>query len=157
MKLLIMLAIAALMLIQIGAVNSEIYKWTDENGKVHFGDVPPESEKAEVIDENKLAERFSSISTVVVKLAPLDFDVNHQSNMLIMYSTARCGYCKRARRYFSENNITYIEKNIENSKEGKREFKQLGGTGVPLFWSGKYKMQGFSEKRFDKFYARTNR
>ncbi|MCG8494853.1 MAG: DUF4124 domain-containing protein [Enterobacterales bacterium] len=29
---------------------SQVYKWVDENGKVHFGDQPPNKEKAETID-----------------------------------------------------------------------------------------------------------
>lgn len=154
MKKLALLILAVLILAFTGTSNAEIYKWTDKNGQVHFGDAPPPEENFEALDEKELANRISSVSTIVVKLIPVDFGVNQQTNMLTMYSTSRCGYCKKARHYFKENNITYIEKDVENSQDGKREYKKLGGTGVPLFWIGKYKMQGFSEKRFDKFYAR---
>ena len=30
--------------------SAEIYKWVDENGKVHFGDAPPTSKKAQSVD-----------------------------------------------------------------------------------------------------------
>lgn len=33
---------------------AEIYKWTDENGKVHFGDKPKDTETTEIYEEKKL-------------------------------------------------------------------------------------------------------
>ena len=32
------------------AVANEVFKWTDENGVVHFGDRPPEGQKTQIID-----------------------------------------------------------------------------------------------------------
>ena len=32
------------------AVANEVFKWTDENGVVHFGDRPPEGQKTQTID-----------------------------------------------------------------------------------------------------------
>jgi predicted secreted Zn-dependent protease len=33
---------------------SEVYRWTDENGKVHYGDRPPEEAKAKSVDTAKM-------------------------------------------------------------------------------------------------------
>ncbi len=131
---------------------AEIHKWKDENGKLHFSDAPPLKEKSEILDENELANRISSVSIVTVKLIAVEFSLNRQTNMLTMYSTTRCGYCQKARRYFQENNIEYVEKNVDRSSHFRKEFKRLGGGGVPLFLAGRYQMRGFSEKRFKWFY-----
>ena len=69
-----------------------------------------------------------------------------------MYGTPWCGYCKKARRYFQQNNIAFREYNIESSSSAHRRFKQLGGNGVPLIVVGKNKMSGFSAARFKSLY-----
>jgi len=136
-----------------GIAEAEIYKWIDDKGKVHFGDAPPSKEKAEQIDEEELAKRFSSYTQVSVKMIPIDFGINRQTNMLLMYTTTRCSYCAKARKYFAAQGIDYVEKNIEMSDEYRQEFKRAGGKGVPLIFFGRYQMTGFSEARFKNMYA----
>lgn len=46
-----MYLLGALLLLASVSVHAEVYKWTDENGKVHFGDRAPAEKKAEAIDE----------------------------------------------------------------------------------------------------------
>lgn len=51
---------------------------------------------------------------------------------IVLYATEWCGYCQKTREFFAENNIEYIEYDIEKSAERNREYKELGGRGVPL-------------------------
>ncbi len=134
---------------------AKIYKWTDHKGVVHFTDKPPNKENAEELDEKELAKRIVSYKQVEVKFVPIDFGVNQQTNMLVMYTTTRCRYCAKARKYFAEKNIDYVEKNINHSEGYLREFKILGGRGVPLILSGNYQMSGFNQARFNKMFAKT--
>lgn len=128
-------------------VNAEIYKWIDDNGKVHFSDKPPISENAETVDEQLLASRTSSYTGVSIDLVRTAV-----TGKVIIYTTTRCGYCLKAKKYFVENKIPYNEKNIEISKKYNREFKKLGGKGVPVILWKKNKMRGFSAERFEKMY-----
>ncbi len=57
---------------------------------------------------------------------------NHQHEDVILYATAWCGYCKRTRAFFTENNIKFIEYDVEKSEEGQKRFEALGGKGVPV-------------------------
>lgn len=130
---------------------AEIYKWVDENGKVHFSDKPPVNDNAEKIDEQKLLARTSSYTSVSIDTITSS-NINNPSNKLIIYTTSSCGYCLKAKKYFAENKIPYKEKNIETSKKFNREFKLLGGKGVPVItWKNKL-MKGFSVKRFEENY-----
>ncbi len=54
------------------------------------------------------------------------------SGEVILYATDWCGYCKKTRELFEENNIPYYEYDIEKSTEGSRQHKALGGNGVPV-------------------------
>ncbi|HNL91555.1 MAG TPA: DUF4124 domain-containing protein [Pseudomonadales bacterium] len=43
--------LTALLLFLCWSAQAEVYKWVDENGKVHFGDRAPDDKKAESLDE----------------------------------------------------------------------------------------------------------
>jgi hypothetical protein len=47
---LICMTVLLLGVISGNAVANEVFKWTDENGVVHFGDRPPEGQKTQTID-----------------------------------------------------------------------------------------------------------
>ncbi len=121
----------------------EIYKWVDENGKVHFSDTKPESEAVEKIDIQVNTYTNVSFDSSI-------FDVGPE---VVMYSTTWCGYCKKAKRYFEKNNIAYKELDIEKSSAAAAAYKKLGARGVPVILVGDKRMNGFSEQGFKKIYT----
>jgi glutaredoxin len=123
----------------------EIYKWVDSTGKIHFGDTKPETLKAETIDINII----NSIKSVKYESSHINI-----GKKVIIYTTSRCGYCKKAKRHFKEKGIRYKEMNIENSKNAKRQFEKMKGTGVPIILVGNKRMNGFSKAGFDRLYSR---
>lgn len=54
------------------------------------------------------------------------------ANSVVLYATEWCGYCKKTREFFKDNNIAYVEFDIEKSAEGKQEYNQLQGKAIPL-------------------------
>ena len=119
-----------------------IYKWTDKQGNVHFSDRKPKDYEPE-----SLNLKINSYSTVSYEFAT----VNH-SKGVVMYSTSWCGYCKKARAYFDQHNITYTDYNIEKNAVAKQEYQAMGATGVPVIIVGNKRMNGFSVKGFQKLY-----
>lgn len=129
---------------------AQLYKWVDDQGKVYYGDSPPENADLKVI-----TGKVSSFTSVTVE--PFKYDPNNvtqptASKSVIMYSTTWCGYCKKAIRHFKKNNISFREYDIEKSAKAAREYKKLKGRGVPLILIGKRRMNGFSAQAFDKLY-----
>ncbi len=127
-------------------VNSEIYKWTDAHGKVHFTDNPPHNKKAVEVDLQINTYTAVEVTPLVERLG--------RSDKVVMYSTSKCGYCKKAKRYFKSKGIAYVSYDVNKSRTGKRDFKRLRGTGVPIIIVGDKRMNGFSESRFDRLYQR---
>lgn len=76
---------------------------------------------------------------------------------IVMYSTAWCPYCAKARAYFKRTNTAYVEHDIERSADAHAEFRRLGGRGVPLILVGGEKLRGFNELAFESAYARAER
>lgn len=141
----IKLLIITLFIIFTSSHAQEIYKWVDENGKVHFGDRKPDTQdKVEALN----IKLINSVETVTYQ--PSSIDVGKK---VVIYTTSWCGYCKKAKKYFGSKRIRYTEKNIEKSKIAKMEFDKLGGKGVPVILVGKKRMSGFSEAGFERIYA----
>lgn len=76
---------------------------------------------------------------------------------VVMYATAWCPYCAKARAYFKRTNTAYVEHDIEKSADAHAEFRRLGGRGVPLILVGSEKLRGFNELAFESAYARAER
>jgi len=64
---------------------------------------------------------------------------------IVMYATATCPYCAKARTYMAARGIPYEERDADASQE----FQQLGGRGVPLFVIGSEVLHGFSPAALD--------
>lgn len=140
-----------LLLLLAATADGEVYKWTDENGKVHFGDRPPTDATTEQVEI-----KVNSVTgpPTVEQLGP-DKKSNVKSarnKQVIIYTTERCGYCKQAIAYFRKKGISYTKYDVETSAKGKRDYKKLGGGGVPIIKIGSKLMHGFSQARFDSIY-----
>lgn len=66
---------------------------------------------------------------------------------VVLYATEWCGYCEKTRKLFARHNIPYIEHDIEKSQQGRQEYLQLGGRGVPVVKANGTVIHGYSEQR----------
>lgn len=64
---------------------------------------------------------------------------------VVLYGTASCPHCAKARAYLKEHHIAYSDFDLQNNEKAVREFKQLGGTGVPLLLVGERRITGFHQ------------
>ena len=119
-----------------------VYKWVDSQGKTHFSDRAPSQGVAQAV-----SIKVNSISSVSYESSGLN-----TGSEVVMYSTAWCGYCKKARAYFRENNISFTDHDIENDSFAKRDYDRLGGRGVPVILVGDKRMNGFSVRGFENIY-----
>lgn len=137
-----------------------IYKWTDAEGKVHFGDHPPAQ-----VNSQPVGVRVNSIASpprirelteqYLEDLSRADGKSQKRAKRkkVVMYSATWCGVCKRAKRYFKANRIPYREYDVEKSAKGKRDYKKLNGHGVPIILVGSKRMDGFSQAHFERLYS----
>jgi glutaredoxin len=130
--------------LSVGQVHAQVYKWVDDDGITHFSDTPPQSDS----DFSEIEVKVNSYTSTFVEETPID----NQGDKIVMYSTSWCGYCKKARRYFDDNNIAFVEYDIEKSPKARKEYDALGGRGVPVILVGNRKLTGFSVDAFEKLY-----
>lgn len=67
---------------------------------------------------------------------------------LVMYVKPDCPYCQRARDYYNENNIEFIEYDAQNDRDRRREMLEYsdGDLTVPtIVENGKYIQSGWGD------------
>ena len=75
-----------------------------------------------------------------------DYTASHNGKV-ILYATSWCGYCKKTRELLRDNNIDYFEYDIEKSKEGNKQYKAIGGRGVPVLLINGQVVKGYNPVR----------
>ncbi|MDH5435678.1 MAG: glutaredoxin 3 [Gammaproteobacteria bacterium] len=72
---------------------------------------------------------------------------------VVIYSTAFCPYCSRARQLLDKKNVDYIDIRIDKQPEYRSEMEsRSGNTSVPQIFIDDYHVGGFddlSELEFD--------
>jgi glutaredoxin len=94
------------------------------------------------------AEYAEPASTPATETAAATAGAN--AKRVVMYTTARCPACVAAKSYLSRRGVPYEERDVERSSEAMKEFRNLGGRGVPLIVVGNERMTGFNPQRFER-------
>ena len=102
------LVLCAAFALQTDSAWAEIYKWTDSNGKTHYSDAAPAEQAAESIT----LDNINTFEDVSISDAPewqgfYKPEIKPRVKNVVMFSTERCGYCKKARRYFNDRCTCY--------------------------------------------------
>ncbi len=160
----VVMAVVAVFLPAASALSGEIYKWKDENGRVHYSDKAPPEESSKNIKPLQLKTRINTIKSVDVTASDFmesaarareerEKQQAAKDQRVVMYSTTWCGVCKSARKYFQTNNIPFSEYDVETTERGRRDYARLKGRGVPIILVGNKRMNGFSAARFQQMYG----
>lgn len=67
---------------------------------------------------------------------------------IVMYVKPDCPYCQRARDYYNENNISFVEYDAQNDKGRQREMLEYTGgdpTVPAIVENGKYVQSGWGD------------
>ena len=78
---------------------------------------------------------------------PIVSNIEHEN--VVLYATSWCSYCKKTRAFLAENNVEYIEYDIEKSAKGRKQHEQLGGKGVPVLDVRGTVVYGYSVKKHE--------
>ena len=70
---------------------------------------------------------------------------------VVIYTTPTCPWCKRAKEYFSQKSISYLEHNVAKDRDKANEMVQKSGQmGVPVITVDGEVIVGFNQSRLDK-------
>jgi len=128
---------------------AEVYKWTDADGRIHYGDNPNKDQHAEEVELKVNSYEHVTVSDYI---PASESAKKNNSKHVTIYSTVWCGYCKKAKAYFRENNISFTDYDIEKDADAKKKYNEMGARGVPVILVGNKRMNGFSIAGFNNIY-----
>lgn len=77
--------------------------------------------------------------------------VGQPARQVVIYTSPACYWCRVAKRYCDEQEISYVEVDILADKEGRREMVLMTGqNGVPVVRVGTRAMVGWNAEEFEK-------
>lgn len=115
-----------------------VYRWVDADGRIYYSDSPPKQSSAKSV---KLPSNNVAPVTPVPKAKP----AVTSGEKVRLYTTTWCGYCKRARAHLASRNIPFEDIDIETTDRGQREYREMGGNGVPVIFVGSRRMDGYDQ------------
>ena len=75
----------------------------------------------------------------------------------VIFSTSTCSWCRRAKRYFREQGVSFKEINVERDPAAARDLvKKTGQSGVPVIKIGSTWIVGFDKGRIERELARNS-
>jgi glutaredoxin len=140
-RIVLLLGMAAL--VSLPAI-AQLYRWTDDKGVIHYSDKAPEKRDAKAVEIR--INSYSGPATVASTGTPAAGAARPKVKML---ATSWCGYCARARAYLNSRGIPFEELDVEKSAQGKQEYRELKGRGVPIILVGNRRMNGYDQGRLE--------
>jgi glutaredoxin len=130
---------------------AQLYKWTDEQGRIHYSDQAPDQDKAKAAVIKIESYTGPAVVSTLEKSAPAA-QANQPTaakGRIKLLTTSWCGYCRQARAYLNSRGIPFEDLDVEKSAQGKQEYRELNGRGVPIILVGNQRMNGYSQAQLD--------
>lgn len=129
------------------AAQGATYKWIDADGRVNYGDRPPEG-----VNPQQVALPTRPIQDTGEAALPLPLRNVTARHPVILYSTNPCGACDLARSHLVRRGIPHSERTIRTAQD-LDAFGKLGFTGMalPVVLVGRERLNGYDAERLDRF------
>lgn len=126
-----------------GALAGELYRWVDQSGKVHYGDVP-EAEAAKPVQK-----KFSDSATPDDAL-PYETRRARETFPVTLYVADNCKEpCQHARDLLNQRGIPFTEKNLVTQEDVDAFRKMSGAEIAPTLSVGSNWLKGFLAEQWN--------
>ena len=137
---------------------AEFYRYTDSGGSLQSVD-NISSVPAQYRNQLKNAQSLSEVGVVGIpgpsRYEPpsandpqaagrLKKKAPQYTGTVDIFVTSGCGYCKKMERFFDTKGIRYTAFDIEKDSNARKQYKELGGRGVPLTRIGSSVVRGYN-------------
>jgi glutaredoxin len=128
-----------------GGAAAQLYRWTDETGRVHITDTPPPASAKNVQKKAapKASEGVGAQQPYELAAAMKDFPVT-------LYTAPKCGeLCAQARAHLNKRGVPFREVQVWDRK-GQDELRKFSsGDNVPVLVVGRSVHEGFQQEAYD--------
>lgn len=121
-----------------------VYRWVDQDGKLHYGDRPPPGQRERVTERRPSAPPAEKQVSHAMRQASQFFPVT-------LYVTADCGACDRGRAMLRTRGVPFAESNVASDEETNSLRTRLGAAELmlPVLQVGEKLNMGFLESAWN--------
>lgn len=140
------LLLAVVLIGAAASAGAQLYRWTDQQGRVHFTDTPPPPGARNV--QKKGMPKGSSAPAgaaepFAVQQARKDFPVT-------LYSTPGCEGCNEARKLLNTRGVPFKEVSVTTEQQIAELTSAVGSNSVPAMLVGATVVKGFEEGAYQR-------
>ena len=128
-----------------GAAHAQIYRWTDEKGRVHITDTPP-PRSAKGVQKTKP----SAAPGAAAEQLPFETALAMQNFPVTLYTSANCEQpCARAREALNKRGVPFKEIQVSDKATMEELKKVSGSVDAPTLLVGHSVHKGFDQSAYD--------
>lgn len=121
------------------------YRWTDANGRVHYGDMPP----ADAKDVRSLSMRPAPAPADASTTLPFELRRAVERAPVVLYTAPDCQPCVPAATLLRDRGVPFTERTVITN-EDLQEFRRItGGLRLPHVTVGTLSQNGFSPETWN--------
>ena len=143
-------AVFLLILFGITAASAQqLYRWTDEKGRVHVTDTPPPP-NAKSVQKKPAPGAAASGAAESPGNEPYALQMARRSNPVTLYTTPGCEGCGEARKLLNARGVPFREVSVDSEKQLEELKKAVGSNSVPSLVVGETVQKGFEETAYNR-------
>lgn len=136
--------IVAILAMATFSAEAQLYRWTDESGKIHFTDTPPPPSAKDIQKKSgAISGGGAAPQPFVVQQAMRDYPVT-------LYTTEGCEACIEARKLLNARGVPFREVKVASEAQLKELNNAVGSNSVPAMLVGQGVLTGFEEGRYNR-------
>lgn len=122
------------------AAQAQLYRWTDESGKVHYSDTQPPATAKNVEKKSRVRAGGTAQQSYALQQAVENFPVT-------VYTSKDCGDpCKKGLDYLKKRGVPFTEKAVATQSQIDELAKLAGAPQVPVMVVGISIQKGYAEQ-----------
>lgn len=138
--------IGAILSVAAFSAAAQLYRWTDESGKVHFTDTPPPPSARNVQKRSAPAAGGDAAKAGAGAPAePFALQEARKKFPVTLYSTPGCEACDEARKLLNARGVPFKEVSITEESQMAELKSAVGSNSVPAMIVGSSVQKGFED------------
>jgi glutaredoxin len=130
--------------------SAQLYRWTDDKGRVHITDTPPPPSAKGV--KKTVPQGGTPESATPQSSGPEPFALQQarKNFPVTLYTVPDCGGCDAARSLLNKRGIPFKELSVADPTQHEEFKKAVGGNTVPAMVVGSTVQKGFEEGAYQR-------
>lgn len=121
----------------------QLYRWTDERGRVHITDTPPPASAKNV--QRRSADGAPADETPL----PYAVQLATKNAPVTLYTAPDCAPCGQARALLNARGVPFREVSVIDEQQSEELRKTVGSLSVPSIRVGSSTQRGFEQGAYD--------